>query len=179
MRYKTVYDISVEPYDGWIWFILVGIFAILVLYSFGVLTTVKPGLYSQRYWVVGFAVVIAGIAALSYWDFHRLRDRLLANDCQHLDGIIQGHWEKKWVARDANGKPDWKHYEGFSVNGVSFGYYIKEAEHAGFQNGGPTQILLPDGMPARVWYITDKHIDDGYLENRILKLQLGELPKNR
>lgn len=172
MKYKTVYDISTAPYDGWIWFILLGVFVVVILYSFGVFTTAKPGLYLQRYWVVGFGVVIALIAAMSYWDFNRLRSRLMANDCQQLNGVIQGHWEKKWAVK-ANIGYDRKHYEGFSVNGVSFGYYINEAEHAGFQNGGPTQIALPDGLPVRIWYITDKHIDDGTLENRILKLDVG------
>lgn len=58
---------------------------------------------------------------------------------------------------------------------MSFGYYIKEAEHSGFQNGDPTQIPLPDGLLVRIWYITDEHIDDGTLENRILKLQVGNI----
>lgn len=178
MHYTTVYNIATQPYDGWIWFILAGVFLVLILVSFGVFNTPVPGLntpslYPIRYWVVGFAVVIAGIAALSYWDFSRLQKNLQTNDCQRLDGVIQGHWEKKWVEGDRSKSSNWKHYEGFTVNTVSFGYFINAAEHAGFQNSDSVQIPLYDGLPVRIHYITDKHIDDGTLENRILKLEIG------
>lgn len=173
MNYTTIYDISTTPYDGWIWFILVGLFLLVMLYSFGVFTADKPGLYQQRYWVIGFGVVIALIAGLSYWDFNRLRNRLIANDCTRLDGVIQEHWEKKWVDKDSNNKPRRRHYEGFTVKGVTFGYFVRDAEHAGFQNADSVQVPLYDGLPVRLYYITDKHIDDGSLENRILKFDIG------
>lgn len=174
MQYTTIYDISTEPYEGWIWFGLTGLIGMATLYSFGILTKRKPGTYPQRYWFMGFALVVALIAGLSYWDFHRLQNRLIADDCQKLEGIIQGHWEKKWAEKDSKGRYDRKHYEGFTVNGIKFGYYINEAEHAGFQNGGITQIRLYDGLPVRISYLTDKHIDDGSLENRILKFQIRQ-----
>ncbi len=176
MDYTTIYDISTVPYDGWIWFILMGVFLLLMLYSFGVFTADKPGLYPQRYWVVGFGVVIAIIAGISYWDFNRLRNRLIANDCTQLDGVIEGHWEKKWADRDSNNKTRWRHYEGFTVKGVKFGYFVGDAEHAGFQNADSVQVPLYDGLPVRLRYITDKHIDDGSLENRILKFEIAARP---
>ncbi len=175
MRYKTIYDISTVPHDNWIWFIIAAVFLVVTGYSFGLFTTIKPGLYQQRYWVIGFGLVVNAIAAISYWDFHRLRDRLIAKDYQELNGVIQDHWEKEWVERGSNGRQEGKHYEGFTVNGVKFGYYINGPGYAGFQNSGPTQVALPDGLPIRICYITDKHIDDGSLENRILKFEIVQL----
>ena len=51
-----IYDISTESYGGWIWYGLTGLAA---LYSFGMFTERKPDTYPQRYWVMGFGLVVA------------------------------------------------------------------------------------------------------------------------
>ncbi|WP_375448058.1 hypothetical protein [uncultured Fibrella sp.] len=52
---------------------------------------------------MGFGLVFALIAGLSYRDFHRLQDRLIADNCQKLEGVIVSYMQQQLLTNDLPG----------------------------------------------------------------------------
>lgn len=168
MSYTTIYDISTEAYDAWLWAGIAGIMLLVSGYWFVFRPTMK-----LRWWWLGFAVVATLVLfVIPYWDHNRLQQALLNKTCKVVEGPVMKHWENKWAVKARNGY-DRKHYEDFTVQAVEFGYFIRGAQQAGFTNSGDKQIPIYDGQQVRIHYITDKQIDDGSLQQRILKLEIA------
>jgi hypothetical protein len=171
MQYRTIYDIAANGYDGWLFAYIAAGFSAATLIVFLFFRSWK-----HRYVLLTISCAIVAIGfILPYWDYNRLKNKLESANCLKAEGLVLGHWEKKWRDKDASNKWRDYHYEGFTINSVKFGYYITGGgSAAGFTNGATVQIPIRDGLKMRVHYYDEPVITDGTVNNRILKLEVAD-----
>lgn len=161
--YKTLYDLSAQPSAN----------RGLVLMAIGLVVATMIAFAISRfpflqYSLLSFTVLVSifGIV-MPCWDRHRLKNKLAASSCRVVEGTITNHWENEWYDSDSDSRNS---YEAFQVGNVSFGYY-RSVEMAGFHNQEGNTITIRDGMTVRIHYVPERQLDDGSVQNRIVKLE--------
>ncbi|MFC5411297.1 hypothetical protein ACFPMF_18390 [Larkinella bovis] len=169
MQYTTVYDLAAEGYEEWLWAYISAGFVVATLIVFLFFRSWK-----YRYGFLTITSILVAVTfGIPYWDYTHLKNKLEAPDCLKAEGRVSGHWEQEWRDRKADGKWQNYQYEGFKVDTVTFGYYIRGGgSAAGFQNNGDTKIPIRDGMQMRIHYYAEPVITDGTIKNRILKIEV-------
>ncbi|MGA0556915.1 hypothetical protein ACO2Q8_09715 [Larkinella sp. VNQ87] len=171
MQYTTVYDIAAEGYEEWLFAYISAGFVLATLIVFLFFRTWKH----RKILLIVTCVLTVVTVGIPYFDYTHLKSKLESPDCLKAEGLVSGHWEKKWRDKDASNKWQNYHYEGFRIDTVTFGYYIKgSGSAAGFQNNGETQLPIRDGMRMRVHYYAEPVITDGTVTNRILKIEVAK-----
>lgn len=171
MKYTTIYDIAARGYEQGFWaYICSGlVVANLIVFFF-----FRSWQYRTGFLTVS-CLVLAITFILPYWDYSRLKKKLVTNDCNKVEGVVTQYWEKKWRDKRADGKWQDYHYEGFTIGGVTFGYYIQGGGGAaGFENTAKPRFMFRDGMMMRVHYYAEPVITGGTVKNRILKLEVAQ-----
>lgn len=164
MHYTTRYDLASLPPIDWRSLIIPLGLAFLALLS---VYFTRPG--AGRKWLVAFAVIAILVSVgIPYWD----RQYLLSQPALLAQGPITNHWTRDWSER-RDGKNKRFSYEGFRVDTVLFGYF-RHVDGVGFTNTSPYEVPLRDGLPVRIRYVPQRRIDDGIVDNRILKLDVGQ-----
>ncbi|MDQ3815578.1 MAG: hypothetical protein M3347_16810 [Armatimonadota bacterium] len=165
MNYKTVYDISEYGYHEWTTVIAAAVVFGVSLLLFFIFKISKKSLIWPCVTLL-ISIFLALMGAMTYWDYARLKNRLVEKKTQVVSGVIERHWERKvWRNKTTD------YYEGFTVNGVKFEYTVDHSA-AGFTNSQKEKVPLRDGLPVRVHYVKDELA--GHSELRILKLEVKE-----
>jgi len=94
-------------------------------------------------------LVMSGLFALEK------RQASRRTDLENVEGVIVGHWTKTVRTRRTNSSSyDSVQWEGFSLNGIAFAYSTNTGPNF-FNNSGPNQLELRDGVYLRLRYYTE------------------------
>jgi hypothetical protein len=113
------------------------------------------------------SLVLGIVGGLTYWDFNRLKQALVQNKCEVVEGSLQKYWTKTEYSPRIGAS---RVVEGFQVAGIEFLHTVDHSA-AGFTNSQNPKVTLRDGLPVRVHFIRDP-ISEGK-EIRILRFEIG------
>ncbi|WP_338873006.1 hypothetical protein WBJ53_29415 [Spirosoma sp. SC4-14] len=169
MQYTTIFDISNQPATNRTFLLVSSVLAIstILCFIFSASTLVRYIFLVFSLLFIVFSIVIP------YWDHFRLAKKLTTAEYEVAEGLLTGYWRKDWY--DPSDRTNYS-YEAFQVGNIQFGYH-RFIEMAGFHNEETAYFPIRNGLWMRIYYLPEQQLDEGNLMNRILRLEVRQLPK--